>query len=96
MGARDALSDAATAPAAGGDARQFPLSGRDFDRVRRIIFDLAGIDLNASKQNMVYACRGGCWRAGSARSPATWTGWKAIRSSLRRSARSSSTRSPPT
>jgi chemotaxis protein methyltransferase CheR len=55
MGACDPLSDATTASGANIDAREFELSKGDFDRVRRIIFELAGIDLNASKQNMVYS-----------------------------------------
>jgi chemotaxis protein methyltransferase CheR len=55
MGARDHPSDATTALAVNNDARLFELSVRDFDRVRRIIHGLAGIDLNPSKQNMVYS-----------------------------------------
>jgi len=55
MGARDFLSDAPSASNSDDDARLFELSQRDFERVRRIIFDLAGIDLNPSKQNMVYS-----------------------------------------
>jgi len=51
VGARDPLSAATTV--SGQDARPFELNARDFNRVRRLIFDLAGIDLNASKQNMV-------------------------------------------
>ena len=54
MGARDHLSD----PPAGlalGDERPYGLSVRDFERVRRIIRSLAGIDLNPRKQNMVYS-----------------------------------------
>jgi chemotaxis protein methyltransferase CheR len=53
MGARDPLADSAASSAPGSEARARELSRRDFDRVRRLIFDLAGIDLNASKQNMV-------------------------------------------
>jgi chemotaxis protein methyltransferase CheR len=53
MGARDPLSDSANVADSG--AREFALSERDFDRVRRIIFELAGIDLNPSKHNMVYS-----------------------------------------
>ena len=53
MGARDPLSDVTTASAANGDPQSFELSARDFHRVRRIIFELAGIDLNPSKHNMV-------------------------------------------
>jgi chemotaxis protein methyltransferase CheR len=55
MGARDHLSDSTTAIAVNNDSRLFELSTRDFERVRRIIYGLAGIDLNASKQNMVYS-----------------------------------------
>jgi chemotaxis protein methyltransferase CheR len=55
MGARDHLSDARAALTVNNDARLFELSTRDFDRVRRMIYGLAGIDLNASKQNMVYS-----------------------------------------
>jgi chemotaxis protein methyltransferase CheR len=55
MGARDFLSDETSAGAAADDARLYDLSQHDFERVRRIIFGLAGIDLNPSKQNMVYS-----------------------------------------
>jgi chemotaxis protein methyltransferase CheR len=55
MGARDPASDATTGSAVNNDLRAFELSARDFDRIRRIIFELAGIDLNANKQNMVYS-----------------------------------------
>jgi chemotaxis protein methyltransferase CheR len=55
MGARDPLSDAITASGVNSEPGVFELSARDFQRVRRIIFDLAGIDLNPSKQNMVYS-----------------------------------------
>jgi chemotaxis protein methyltransferase CheR len=55
MGARDPLSDAVTASGLSSEPGVFELSARDFHRVRRIIFELAGIDLNPSKQNMVYS-----------------------------------------
>jgi len=55
MGARDPLSDCSSLPALGTEVRNYELTDRDFDRVRRLIFDLAGIDLNPSKQNMVYS-----------------------------------------
>jgi len=55
MGARDPLSDVTTLSGLGGDTRLYELTVRDFDRVRRIISELAGIELNASKQNMVYS-----------------------------------------
>jgi len=37
------------------DAREFQFSGRDFERVCRLIYEHAGISLNASKQDMVYS-----------------------------------------
>jgi len=55
MGARDPLSDVTTLSGIVGDTRLYELTARDFDRVRRIISELAGIELNASKQNMVYS-----------------------------------------
>jgi|SRR5882757_3929448 len=55
MGARDPLARATTSPAPGSEPRAFDFSQHDFERVRRIIFKLAGIDLNGSKQNMVYS-----------------------------------------
>lgn len=54
MGARDTLSDAPLASPAR-DAGLLELSPRDFDRARRIIFNLAGIDLNTNKRDMVYS-----------------------------------------
>jgi chemotaxis protein methyltransferase CheR len=55
MGARDPLSDVAGTSVLGAEARTYAFTGRDFERVRRLIYDLAGIDLNSSKQNMVYS-----------------------------------------
>ena len=55
MGARDPLSIATAASGVNSDPHMFELSTRDFQRVRRIIFELAGIDLNPSKKNMVYS-----------------------------------------
>ena len=37
------------------DAREFQFSGRDFERVCRLIYEHAGISLNPSKQDMVYS-----------------------------------------
>jgi len=54
MGARDLDLTAATD--AGVDAlREYPFHAADFDRVRRLIYELAGINLNETKQNMVYS-----------------------------------------
>ncbi len=55
MGAREALTDFALDPAAVAATREYPFSARDFDRVRRLIYARAGINLNESKQNMVYS-----------------------------------------
>jgi chemotaxis protein methyltransferase CheR len=52
VGARDLLSDTTTVSGSARTTGPFELSTRDFDRVRRIIFELAGIDLASSKQNM--------------------------------------------
>jgi len=55
MGARHHISDPAVGLELGDEPRPYDLSARDFDRVRRIIRGLAGIDLNPSKQNMVHS-----------------------------------------
>lgn len=38
-----------------GRDREFVFTARDFDRIRKLIHDHAGISLNASKQDMVYS-----------------------------------------
>lgn len=38
-----------------GRIREFEFTDRDFERAKRLIFDHAGISLNASKQEMVYS-----------------------------------------
>ena len=38
-----------------GGRRDIEFSARDFERVRSMIHDKAGIHLNSSKQNMVYS-----------------------------------------
>ncbi|MEF9944671.1 MAG: CheR family methyltransferase, partial [Burkholderiaceae bacterium] len=56
MGAPDQSKDLlARATAADSLSREYSFSSHDFDRVRRLIRGRAGIDLNASKQNMVYS-----------------------------------------
>ena len=56
MGARDDANELlARAAASEALAREYSFSNHDFDRVRRLIRARAGIDLNASKQNMVYS-----------------------------------------
>jgi chemotaxis protein methyltransferase CheR len=39
----------------GGRDREFVFTAQDFERVRKLIYDHAGISLNASKQDMVYS-----------------------------------------
>ena len=39
----------------GGRVREFDFTSRDFERVRQLIYDNAGISLNSSKQDMVYS-----------------------------------------
>jgi chemotaxis protein methyltransferase CheR len=55
MGARDLLTE--TLPKAGDEStsREYTFSRHDFERVRRLIYDEAGISLSGSKQNMVYS-----------------------------------------
>ncbi len=55
MGARDPLNEALLAPIAGDGEREYAFARGDFERVRRLIYALAGISLNDSKQNMVYS-----------------------------------------
>jgi chemotaxis protein methyltransferase CheR len=38
-----------------GEGREYTFTAADFDRVRRMIYGRAGINLNATKQNMVYS-----------------------------------------
>lgn len=52
MGARDFNSLPLSAP---DSTREYDFSGRDFERVRQLIYGRAGISLNESKQNMVYS-----------------------------------------
>lgn len=40
---------------AGGRDREFVFTAKDFERVRQLIYDHAGISLNPSKQDMVYS-----------------------------------------
>jgi chemotaxis protein methyltransferase CheR len=49
------LAQGAALPANTSGAREFAFSAADFDRVRRLIFERAGIALNVSKQSMVYS-----------------------------------------
>jgi chemotaxis protein methyltransferase CheR len=52
MGARDGLVDQLLeAPG----ARDYPFGLQEFERIRRMIYERAGIQLNESKQTMVYA-----------------------------------------
>jgi chemotaxis protein methyltransferase CheR len=55
MGARDALTDLVLDTGLGSAGREYAFSARDFERVRKLIYERAGINLNDSKQNMVYS-----------------------------------------
>jgi chemotaxis protein methyltransferase CheR len=52
MGARDFNTLPVSVP---DPTREYDFSGRDFERVRQLIYARAGISLNESKQNMVYS-----------------------------------------
>ncbi len=52
MGARDFNTMPVSVPDA---TREYDFNGRDFERVRQLIYARAGISLNESKQNMVYS-----------------------------------------
>lgn len=54
MGARDPLSSTAARPA-GEETREYEFHAKDFERVRRLIYQRAGINLSDHKQNMVYS-----------------------------------------
>ncbi len=54
MGGRDQFLSGQEAISEKGE-REYPFEQRDFERVRRIIYERAGINLNDSKQNMVYS-----------------------------------------
>jgi chemotaxis protein methyltransferase CheR len=56
MGARDPLPDlAAGGPGSEAAGREYAFTRRDFERVRTLIYSLAGISLNPGKENMVYS-----------------------------------------
>jgi len=56
MGARDQFDPNAAAKAKGpSDEREYEFSQGDFERVRRLIYERAGISLSECKQNMVYS-----------------------------------------
>jgi chemotaxis protein methyltransferase CheR len=52
-GSSDSTPRAASAPTA--DSREFHFSRQDFDRVRKLIYQRAGISLSEAKQDMVYS-----------------------------------------
>jgi chemotaxis protein methyltransferase CheR len=54
MGARD-FDVAPLADALSETGREYPFTGADFERVRRLIYRCAGINLNPTKQHMVYS-----------------------------------------
>ncbi len=54
MGARDPLQGSASTSRSGED-REYDFRPKDFDRVRQLIYQRAGINLSEHKQNMVYS-----------------------------------------
>lgn len=48
-------SDATTLASVSGEEREFHFSARDFQRIRQMIYDRAGISLSEAKQDMVYS-----------------------------------------
>jgi len=55
MGARDSIGAAGAASPPQESGREYEFHARDFERVRSLIYDLAGIRLGENKQNMVYS-----------------------------------------
>ncbi len=55
MGARDEFFAGQQSGSTQGAEREYPFKAEDFERVRRIIYSRAGINLNESKHNMVYS-----------------------------------------
>ena len=59
--------------------KEFDFTGKDFERVRAMIYKRAGIALADSKQEMVTAAwPGACARLAFPRSFAIWTTWKRV------------------
>ncbi|HRK57922.1 MAG TPA: CheR family methyltransferase, partial [Burkholderiaceae bacterium] len=55
MGGRDRFLAGEGSRNAGADSREYLFCPADFERVRRLIYERAGINLNESKLNMVYS-----------------------------------------
>jgi chemotaxis protein methyltransferase CheR len=55
MGARDTIPPAPATLSSDVTAHEYVFSTQDFERVRKLIYARAGINLNDSKQNMVYS-----------------------------------------
>lgn len=55
MGARDEFTSGLPSGARDAESREYAFRAQDFDRVRKLIYARAGINLNESKQNMVYS-----------------------------------------
>ena len=53
-------------------SKEFDFTSRDFERVRALIYQRAGIALAESKQEMVYSWRAGCAQPASGRSRRIW------------------------
>jgi chemotaxis protein methyltransferase CheR len=71
-----AASRATTSPVSNpAEEREFAFSGDDFERVRRLIYDHAGISLHANKQAMVYSRLSRRLRETGYRTFAEYLGW---------------------
>ena len=57
------------------DEQEFAFSAQDFERVRRLIYDHAGINLHANKQAMVYSRLSRRLRETGHRTFADYLGW---------------------
>lgn len=55
MGARDEFTSGLRTGTSDAASREYEFHARDFERVRKLIYARAGINLNESKQNMVYS-----------------------------------------
>lgn len=55
MQANDLQNQSYAGVASGAEGREYSFTAADFDRVRRMIYGRAGINLNTTKQNMVYS-----------------------------------------
>lgn len=70
-----ALRDSSSSSLHSGLEQEFAFSAQDFERVRRLIYDHAGINLHAGKQAMVYSRLSRRLRETGHRSFSDYLGW---------------------